>query len=355
MNSLIALIDYKSKFGSKHFDTPYRSGMDKELLNRYFEELNYKITYRYLHEIDFDSEEFLNADIIYTSSEDTGYKYKSYIEDIVYSLELSGAFMIPEYKHLRANNNKVFMELMRQYLKLTNNIKARIFGSMKDLILNLETIEYPVVFKTSGGASGTGVSLINSEKELINKVKEINQRNYQSDLRDYGRAIKHKGYIRESLYRQKFILQQFIPDLKNDWKVYVFGEKLYIFKRPLLKGRGIKASGGGYDNYFYGLEAEAPEGLFDFAWTIFDKMDVPHISIDIAYDGKDFYLIEFQSLYFGTAGIPYSQGYFTKKENNWDFVEKKLDIEKVYADSIVTYLHKKKRKGSVYSYNTLTE
>ncbi len=342
MNSITALIDYKTKFGSKHFDTPYRSGMDKELLSRYFKELNYHIEYQYLHQVDLDAHTYAGKHIIYTSSEDVGYQYKSYIEDVIYALELAGANVIPAYKHLKANNNKVFMELMRKYLQLTNNIDAQVFGSMKDLLMNLNRISYPVVFKTSGGASGTGVSLIKSEKELISKVKKVSQRHYQTDLRDYGRSLKHKGYIRESLYRQKFILQQFIPDLKNDWKVYIFGEKLYIFNRPLLKGRGIKASGGGYDNYFYGLQANAPEGLFDYAMDIYAQMDVPHLSIDIAFDGQEFYLIEFQSLYFGTAGIPYSDGYFTKKEDSWEFICQKLTIEKVYADSIITYLNTKK-------------
>jgi len=346
MNTLIALIDYKSKFGSKHFDTPYRSGMDKKKLSMYLKELSYHVEYRYLNEINLEDEDYRGQNIIYTSSEDIGYKYKSYIEDMIYALELSGAQLIPSYQHLRANNNKVFMELMRQSLRLTNNLKASVFGSMKDLLMNIDTVVYPIVFKTSGGASGTGVSLIKSEKELIAKVKEVNQRDYQTDIRDYGRSLKHKGYIRESLYRQKFILQEFIPDLQNDWKVYLFGEKLYIFKRPLLKGRGIKASGGGYDNYFYGLEAEAPDGLFDYALDIYNKMEVPHLSIDIAYDGNEFYLIEFQALYFGTAGIPYSEGYFTKEKGSWSFITRKLEIEKVYADSIVTYLSTKITKDN---------
>ncbi|KAA1244184.1 RimK family alpha-L-glutamate ligase [Aquimarina sp. RZ0] len=350
MKSIIALMDYKAKFGSKHFDTPYRSGLDKKKLSGYFVELEYKIEYMYLNEINLETQNYKDKDIIYTSSEDIGYKYKSYIEDIMYSLELSGAHIIPGYKHLKANNNKVFMELMRQYLHLTNNLKSRIFGSMKDLCMHLDSIKYPTVLKTSGGASGTGVFLLKSEKELITKVKEINQRNYITDMRDYGRSIKHKGYIKESLYREKFILQEFIPELKNDWKVYIFGDKLYVFNRPLLKGRGIKASGGGYDNYFYGLEAEAPDGLFEYALSIFKKMDVPHISIDIAYDGSDFYLIEFQSIYFGTAGIPYSYGYFTKTNTGWEFIAKKLEIEKVYADSIVVYLQSK----NISTSNTLS-
>ncbi len=339
MKTVFALVDYKSKFGSKHFDTPYRSGMDKKKLSEYFNALGIDIVYRYFREIDFKDNFYKGKDIIYTSSEDNGYQYKSYIEDLIYALELSGANVIPSYRHLKMNNNKVFMELTRDYLGITDNVHSTVFGSLKDLRMKLDEIRFPIVFKASGGASGTGVALIENKHALIKKVKEIGKRNLKSDLRDYLRSFRHKGYKRESLYRQKFILQELIPNLVNDWKVYFFGEKLYIFKRPILKGRGIKASGGGYDNYFYGLEAEAPEGLFDYALDIFKKMNVPHISIDIAFDGKAFYLIEFQSLYFGTAGIPYSDGYFSKASGQWEFIRQKLDIEKAYADSIAAHIH----------------
>lgn len=341
MKTITALVDYKRKFGSKHFDTPYRSGMDKVKLSNYFQELGYHLQYNFLNEIDLKSKEHLGQDFIYTSSEDIGYAYKSYIEDLIFALELSGANVIPSYKHLRMNNNKVFMELMRDYANITDNMHAVSFSSLEDLKMKLHLIKFPVVFKPSSGASGTGVSMVKNEKELISKIKEINKRNYKMDFRDYIRSLRHKGYIKECLYREKFILQELIPNLVNDWKVYLFGEKLYIFKRPILKGRGIRASGGGYDNYFYGIEAEAPDGLFDFAQNIYNKIDVPHLSIDIAYNGKEFYLIEFQSLYFGTAGIPYSDGYFSKKGTNWEFIPKKFEIEKVYADSIVNYLEKK--------------
>ncbi len=338
MKPITALIDYKSKFGSKHFDTPYRSGMDKQKLSDYFQELGFEIDFKFLNEIDFRNEDYNGQDIIYTSSEDIGYHYKSYIEDLILALELAGANVIPSFKHLHMNNNKAFMEMMRDYAGITHNMHSMVFGSMKDLKMRLQAIKYPVVFKTASGASGTGVSLVRNQQELFAKVKEVNNRNYKMDLKDHLRSLRHKGYIKESVYREKFILQEFIPDLVNDWKVYLFGEKLYIFKRPILGGRGIKASGGGYDNYFYGEEAEAPEGLFDYAKAIFDKLKVPHLSIDIAYDGIEFYLIEFQSLYFGTAGIPYSKGYFVKKEKGWVFVSERFEVEKVFADSIARYL-----------------
>ncbi len=343
MNKIIFLTDYKNKFGSKHFDTPYRSGMDKDKLIQYFKEVAYEIEFRYLNEVEIHDTTLQDIPIAYTSSEDIGYRYKSYIEDIVYALELKGSQMIPDYKHFKANNNKVFMELLRDVGGISTNLKSKVFGSMSDLEMRIDQVTFPCVFKTAEGASGNGVALVKNKQELYRQVKKSSAgyRNYKQDIRDQLRAVKHKGYIKESIYREKFILQEFIPNLKNDWKVYVFGDRLYTFKRPIQKGRGIKASGGGYDNYLYDLEAEAPEGMFDLVLEVFKKLKVPHLSIDIAYDGKQLYIIEFQSLYFGTAGIPYSKGYFSKKEGNWKFIEEKLEIEKVYADSIVQFLNKK--------------
>lgn len=338
---IIALVDYKKKFGSKHFDTPYRSGMDKTLLSKYFSDNGFEIEFIHFHDVNLREDKWVNSLVIYTSSEDIGYHYKSYIEDIVLALEEKGAKVIPSYKYLRANNNKVFMESLRDIYLEDCLLKADAFGSLKDLLHKINEIEFPVVFKSSEGASGTGVFLINSKNELIRKVKKIKDYRYlKEDIKDYLRALKHKGYQKESVYRNKFIVQSFIPDLSNDWKVYIFGKRLYIFKRPIFKGRGIKASGGGYDNYLYDMDADAPDGIFDFALNIFEKLDVPHISLDIAYDGANFYLIEFQALYFGTAGIPYSNGYYKEDNNSWIFIEEKLEIEKNYVDSIKWFISK---------------
>ena len=37
MNKIYILTDYKNIFGSKHNATPYRSGMNKKLLKKYFQ------------------------------------------------------------------------------------------------------------------------------------------------------------------------------------------------------------------------------------------------------------------------------------------------------------------------------
>ena len=340
--TIIALVDYKGKFGSKHFDSPYRSGMDKELLKRVFNDHGIQIEFIHFHKVDLrDVEKYRGANIIYTSSEDIGYHYKSYIEDVVLGLEELGSNLLPKYRFLRANNNKVFMEFLRTTILKDNSFYSKHFGSLKDLLLAIDTIEFPIVLKNAEGASGTGVYLANSKREIVKYVKKMKDYSQiKEDFKDFLRPFKHKGYIKESIFRNKFIVQPFVPNLKNDWKVYFFGEKLYVFNRPIQKGRGITASGGGYDNYLYGLDANAPNGMFDFCQEIFNKLDIPQASIDIAFDGTKFYLIEFQALYFGTAGIPYSKGHFRKEGEDWNFFNDSFEIEKVYVDSIIWYLNK---------------
>lgn len=339
--TIIALEDYKGRFGSKHFDNPYRSGMDKKLLKKFFAKLGSDLLFVQFSDVDLRNGDYDDKMIIYTSSEDIGYHYKSYIEDIVYSLELSGAVLIPRFEYLRANNNKVFMEKLRDTKYKKAKLVAHSFGILEELQSKKDHLKYPCVLKQSAGASGRGVYLIKSYGELVKRTKKISRtRNIHNELWDYGRSLKHKGYKKESLFRGKFIVQNFVPNLKNDWKIYLFGERVYAFYRPLLKGRGIRASGGGYQNYFYGQNASVTDELLDFAKIIFDLFDVPHISIDVAFDGHFFYLLEFQALYFGTAGIPYSDGYFQKNSGNWVFTKEKLPLEKVYADSIVKYITK---------------
>jgi len=342
MKKIIALTDYKNRFASKHFDSPYRSGMDKQILHQYFQGLGYDISFIQLSEIDFNKC-FKNKYIVYTSQEDFGYRYKNYIEDIIYGLELQGAFVIPSYKYLRANNNKVFMEILRNQSPLSeiNNITSYHFGSLEEIKTKLDHLKYPLVFKLAEGASGDNVELINSKTELQKTIKKYCRTKYlKKEIWDLGRSIKHKGYKKESKYRNKFVLQAFIPDLVNDWKIYVYFDRYYIFYRPIFKHRKFKASGGGYDNYYYGKEAKFPPEILDFAKEIYISLDLPHISLDIAFDGKNFYLIEFQGLYFGTAGIVYSNEYY-KYENGWKECHNEKDIEKVYVHSIVNYINKK--------------
>lgn len=342
MKKIIAITDYKNHFGSKHFDYPYRSGMDKSILTKCFEKHEFTVDYIRFTELMQKKDLPKDAYYIYTSSEDVNYYYKSFIEDIILYLQESDYKAIPEYKYLRANNNKVFMELLRKSTKdnALQTIKSEVFGTMEEAMGIIDNMHFPVVIKKAEGASGKGVFKADDVYAYRNLIKRISAtKNFLLDIKEIGRTFKHKGYIKESKFRSKFIVQNMIQGLVNDWKVYYFMDKLYVFYRPILKHRGFKASGGGYDNYQYGLDSKAPQGLFDFVERTLQYFKVPHASLDIAFDGNSFHLIEMQFLYFGTAGIPYSSGYYKKDCDSWVYIKEKLQIEDVYANSIVTFIN----------------
>ncbi|MBE0674538.1 MAG: hypothetical protein IH591_07755 [Bacteroidales bacterium] len=348
MKRIFLLTDYKGRFGSRHDDFPYRSGMDLELLRRTFNDNGYETEVIPLSGVTPGDGTWTGKAVLYTSSEDVGLIYKQYIEDVVLALACAGAKVIPGFEYLRANNNKVFMELLRGLMpeEMRGNLSAAHFATIEELEAREKTIDFPVIIKGFSGAQGRNVFLANNSRQFkqIIKRKVITGSNTKFRIKEFLRQIRHKGYRRDSFYRGRFVIQKFIPGLKNDWKVYFFGTRAYVFQRPVLPGREFRASGGGYDNYKYGAEAGAPDGMLDFAWKIFVNFNVPNASMDLAWDGHRFYLLEFQCLYFGTAGIlkRYSPVYFQKHDEKWKEEENDGVIERAYAESVIWFLGKVK-------------
>jgi glutathione synthase/RimK-type ligase-like ATP-grasp enzyme len=337
---LYILTDYKGNFGSKWNAKPYRSGFDKDLLVDIFSKNQINVEFLNFSEIG-DPQKYKNQYVLYTSSEDIKYKYKSYIEDIIYILELNGAILLPSYKYLRANNNKVFMSLLEQHLgdKWNKQLKSWVFGTYEDLLKKKHLFKYPVVVKKSEGSMSKGVFLAKNQPQLLSISKKISAtKNLFQDLKDKFRPFKHGGYQLNSIYRGKFILQEFIPNLINDWKILVFGDKYYVLTRH-IKDNDFRASGSHY-NYLAGSKAIMLDGLLDFAKTVFDAINLPHLSIDVVYDGCDFHLIEYQTLYFGTSTHDMSDVFFTLNENLWEQIPNKITIEEVYVDSVVQFILK---------------
>ena len=339
MNKITLLVDYRSCFGSRYDSKVYRNGMDKSLLKKYFKEHGFKVKFLSFFKINF-REDHKGKIYLYTSSEDPGYLYKSYIEDIILGLTLKGAIVLPDYKYLRANNNKVFMEILRDISSNSaiKNIASNHFGTHDELINNFSELPDKTILKLSEGASSFGVFKAESHRELEKISKKVTKSRYVfDDLWDIGRSIKHKGYKRESINRKKVIVQNVIPDLDNDWKILIYDRKYYVMYRPVRKN-DFRASGSGHDRYLYGNKTPIPDGLLDFCESIYKDMNVPNLSIDVAFDGKEFYLIEFQAIYFGSVCQRRSNCYHLKINKNWEMIKEKLDLEKVYADSIITYI-----------------
>ncbi len=336
---IIILTDYQGRFGSKYNSVPYRSGLDLDLLRKYISVENVKVEFQNFSNLNLKQISISDTIYIHDSIEDTNYLYKEYIEDIVYALELKNAKIYPGYKFLRSHNNKVFMEFLKQLVldDSYNNLFFKHFGCYEEFNNTLQEIKYPIVLKGAQDAQGRRVRLLTQVSKTKTLIKNISQsKSYLLAIKEIIRTFIHSNYKKESQYRNKFILQQFIPKLKNDWKILIFGERYYILNRGIKKG-DFRASGS-KTNYKFGSQAEPPIGIFDFARDIFCFFKVPYISLDVAFDGMNYYLIEFQFVCFGSSTHLKSDCYYVKSNAEWKPISENLDLERLYADSISHFI-----------------
>lgn len=338
------LQDYKGLFGSKYPVVPYRSGMDCNLLNTLFLSAGYEPVFMEMADIDFRKENFKDQVVLYTSSEDIGSHYKDYIEDILLGIQLQGGYLLPDFKYFRAHNNKVFMEILRDLFDFPEikNIASRHFGTLEDLIKRQKTVSPQSVIKSPVGAVSSGVSLSSDIKDLLRKIRRVSRIiHLAEDVRDIARSIRRKGYVKESVHRNKFLIQNLVPDLTHDWKVLVFGTKYYFLKRQVRQD-DFRASGSG----LFTFTMEVPPEIFSFASRFFELLNVPHVSFDIGFDGTQVYLFEFQVIYFGTYTLTKSPYYFIREENGWTPVNGKSVLEQEYVNSIDVFIKTGKLSGT---------
>lgn len=336
----IFINNYNNIFSSKWAAKPYRSGMDQSVLKEALKQLGHTCEFIHYTDINFrDLDSLRDKYIFYTSSEDEDLFYKSYVEDIIYGLELANIKVIPEYKYLRAHHNKNFMEIIRDLSsnKEIKNIQSNYYGTYEDFHHKIDENNYPLVLKSAFGATSKTVTLISNRKEAIKKIKKFSRsRNFKFEVWDTLRAIRHKGYKKESKYRKKFITQNLIPGMDRDWKILIFGNKYYVLERK-VKENDFRASGSGLISY----TKELPAGMLDYAEKLYNEHQLPFFAIDVAFDGESFVLIEFQALYFGSHTLDTAPYYFKRDvTNSWHCIEEKSVLEIEVANSIHYLLNK---------------
>ncbi|MBE0673394.1 MAG: hypothetical protein IH591_01910 [Bacteroidales bacterium] len=335
-SQIILITDYQNRFGTRYTAVPYRSGMDKDIIARTFRSKGYDPLFCRASQVLERFPEPAGKIFIYTSSEDRDGHYKSFLEDLILAIQTMGGIVIPVFPFLRAHNNKVFMELLRKQWgpALSDDLRSVAYSTMEELVHDSLPVTYPVVVKKSTGFKSRGVFLARSEKELMRIVRKISLSRYlPAFIKDRLRRFKHTDFSPESMHRRKFVIQQFVPHLTNDFKVLVYGDKYYVLKR-LNRKNDFRASGSGMLSY----PEELPAGLLDFSRKAYEYFNVPQVSLDIAHDGSSFFIMEAQFIYFGTYTIEKSQFYFTHSEGSWMKIDKPSVLEEEYAMSTISYI-----------------
>lgn len=334
--NILLLSDYKGFFGSKQYSPVYRGGMDVEKIVSNFTDKGFAASVLPFSKVVPEEIGKETAFILYTSAEDYDSMYKSFIEDVIYDLEQRGLNVIPSYACLKAHNNKVAMELLRARANFPEiqTIRSRVFGTLEELKQAAGELEYPVVVKTHAGAMSRGVAKADNAEELIRQAAKFSRSFILwHDLKELLRKVKYRDcYTKESFHRSKFVVQNLIEGLRNDWKVLVYGKRCFALRRD-NRDNDFRASGSGKFHF----SKDLPLGMLDFAHAVCKHFNVPHISLDIGFDGAKFHLIEFQFINFGTTTIEKAPHHFINLPSGWDLIESKTDLELVYTESILDF------------------
>ena len=336
--SIVLLLDYRGCFYTSI--TRWPNGLDVQKIRSYFAEQGYDLNVKKFRDIDFRQENYAGQYILYQSSEDFCLQYKqTYIEDILLGLLTQGAILIPPFNYFRAHGNKVFMEILRDLNQnpRIKNIKSKAYGTFEEFLGDAHLFPPEVVFKASAGSGSSGVRRSRNEHEK-KECAELFSRSPVSlidKLKDIVRPYVRKNHPVFSRHREKFIVQNYVPNLGHDYKIIVFDRKYYVLLRHNRKN-DFRASGSGLFEWVTTL----PTHLLDFAESVFNGFEVPYISLDVGFDGNDFYLLEFQFVAFGPLTLEYSSCYFTKQDGKWVSVEEEPVLERELVNSVVVYLER---------------
>lgn len=306
----------------------------------------YNIEMYNFHEVFNKGIDIHNKTIFYSFSQKS--YYRQYIKDIMYHLSKYNK-IIPSYDLLKCHENKGYQEVFKKEIGL-NSLNSKYFTSLDEV--DFSSLSYPVVLKTTEGSNGKGVFLIKAKSDF-DKIQHKLERKFSfaqkldlfrrkyfrkkkfveypefSNRQDY---IEFKEYIKE---KQNFIIQDFVPGLTFDYRVLIAYDRYYVTRRNVKKG-DFRASG----TKLFEFSKKVNQSLLDFSKSVYDKFDSPFLSIDVLYNGSEFFLGEYQALHFGTSVVVKSDGFFKfdSSDGNWYFKEEKPELEKVFARTIMTYL-----------------
>jgi glutathione synthase/RimK-type ligase-like ATP-grasp enzyme len=286
-----------------------------------------------------EPEQIRGAAIFYASAQYP--EYYQYIEHCLLYAEICGGHLVPNYLCFRAHENKFVQELLKKKWRLSSPA-SQLYGTGEEIARDLPGLAFPAILKYPQGFASTGVSRVDSAAALqaslaasmIDTVpapegllRRIVRR------RDHAaRIARYRG--RYPLQSKRFIVQEFLPDLAYDWKILVFGDRLFTLKRFVRQG-DFRASGSG--NFSF---AEVPAaGLLDFAWHVRKTIDSPWASLDVAEADGEYYLIEFQCVHFGLYTLMRNTCYHEQNAGVWQRREvANAAPEPFFGDAAVAYL-----------------
>lgn len=246
-----------------------------------------------------------------------------------------GLPVFPSMEEISVYENKKYLS----YWLAANGIphpKTWVFYQEQEAIDFAAKAKMPIVGKTNVGASGRGVTIVKSNAEAIEYVK--NTFSGKGSMRSTGPNLRKKGLAMRALKKlanpkafmarlqhykaegsevQKdyVILQEHIPH-SWEWRCVRIGDSFFAHKKMV---KGEKASGSlikGYENPSF--------ALLDFVKEVTDKRHFMSQSVDIFETADGHYLVNEMQCTFGQSdpyqmlvdGVP---GRYRRIDDEWVF------------------------------------
>ncbi len=327
---LLLIVDHSNRFlQKKHRFDSLDINYIKAKLDKFYdvEIINY-------FELANNINNFKDHIIIYTGSQME--QYKNFIENIMFFAKDNNV-IIPKYEILKSHENKFFQELYNRKVGIKTNIKTMLFGDVKEYqsYYNKVGFNFPVVIKGINGSASMNVRISKSYLESIDDIKAINANMVQGMNNDM--PPKYDMFPKENVENRQFIMQEFINLPNYDYRIHIMGDKYWVHKRTLLEDSEYTSGDGSVNDY----ECDVPKEVLDYAKGIYEKLDTPHIIMDIVYNEGNLYLIEWSGLHLGLTSILGGKRHFIFEGNKWiKNEEENPKPEDEYINAWLWYLKK---------------
>ncbi len=272
--------------------------------------------------------------------------FKQLYDERIYILsQILNCKLYPAPDEIFIYENKRFLS----YWLRANSIphpKTDVFYFKNEAAVFLNKCRYPLMAKTSVGAAGSGVVLLNDHAAAIAYLQEVfsgrgaHQRTgpnlsrgglFKRGFKYLSRPSKLLDQIR--LYRlrgmnpqQGFVIfQEFIPHT-YEWRAVRIGDSFFAHKKLTKNGKASGALLKGYD--------DPPLKLLDFVRQITDKHNFFSQAIDIFETDSGFMVNEMQCI-FGQSDphqmfVGGKPGRYLFKNNKWIFEEGSFNTNESY-------------------------
>jgi glutathione synthase/RimK-type ligase-like ATP-grasp enzyme len=350
MENLFILTDEQSEFLVSKADLENYTSMDIGKIRDFFISRNFNVKVCKFSELDLN-ENYKGVYFLYQSSEAPGSFYKRYIENLIYFLEKQGALPLPKFEYLKAHHDKASMELLRMSFKDNSlkNVQSLCYGSWVDA--RNYRAGFPVVIKAVSSSASAGVYLAKNKTDYDKLVKQagkilIGQSPLDLLINHFKKVVKkiiklldkskEKYYwsLNTTPVSTPLVVQTFIEDLKGDYKILVYGGKYYLLFRK-NRENDFRASGSGK---FYDVPEEEHEALLTFAYKLTTEIDFPVLGMDVAYNGKEYFLIEFQMIDLGPITMQRSTFWYEFHDGKWIRFYGKSDLEEEFSRAIHDFI-----------------